>query len=601
MIELYKLSNLVTPYAKVPITSGSIRAERNGYHSLSFSILHQYLKENNITIDHLTIFKVDGLFYASADTSNRDGNQIEIGIGGELLQTQRLMFKYIEQLELAGVSITEALSHILSGTIFNIGTCDYSGGFDLNITNSNAQHALSELLNQTDMEVVYEGLTIHIRNSNWTQNPKVLIKGYDFTTLDENTDVSDVITRLYYTNPSGEITGSVDSPYASKYSFIREGYREFKSDDASILRGLANEYLSTVDRPKCSISISIPKIRKLELKLGEIVKIHNTLLNEEVAYKVVGYTKSLTRENDTYQLGERKKDFTDIEQVITNEIQEITQEIVPNIIVEVFHKEVISANTAHLLNVWIRDLNVEYLETNFDALDVRKSAPKGNLRNFIRIREEDLEFVTQSLSTTETMDYKNKDGDQIYYTAINDAPDAYKFFTITSPTTIYPDLTPEQVDGFKVKVRKVLTESVKATFNFGLTEGNTQYPLMKWGAGTDGTGTTDNGKGLLYKDLDGLVLKYVTSIGKIHQIKLGEQGIEGLPASEIVDIGGLIELPGDALTKATFYSDGMALEHGTIKTNFSWTKDGQGRIISLKNHKTNVTVPVSWSTGSVPK
>lgn len=597
MIELYKLSNLVTPYARVPITSGSIRAERNGYHSLSFSILHKYLKQNNIAIGHNTIFKVDGLFYASSDTSNRDGNQIEVGISAELLQTQTLMFKYIEQLELTNTTVTQALSHIISGTIFHVGTCDYASSFDLNITNSNAQHALSELLAQTDMEVVYEGLTIHIRNSNWTENPKVLTKGYDFTTLDENTDVSDVITRLYYRNASGEITGFVDSPYANKYSSIREGYKEFNLDDAGTLRALANEYLSTVDQPKCSISISIPKIRKLQLKLGEIVKIHNTLLNEEIAYKVVGYTKSLTKEDDTYQLGERKKDFTDIEQIITQEVQEIA----PEVIIEVFHKEVISANTAHLLNVWIRDLNVEYLETNFDALDIRKPAPKDNLRNFIRIKEEDMEFVTQSLSATETMDYQNKDGDQIYYTAINDAPDAYKFFTITPPTSIYQDLTPQQVDAFKVKVRKVITESVKASFNFGMTEGNTQYPLMIWGAGTDGSGTTDKGKGLIYKELDGLVLKYVTSSGTVHQIKLGEKGIEGLPTAEIVDIGGLIELPGDALTKASFYSDGMALEHGEIKTSFSWTKDGQGRIISLKNHKTNVTVPVSWSTSSIPK
>lgn len=600
MIELYKLNDLETPYAKVPITSGSIKAERNGYHSLSFSILHQYLKQNNIAIGHHTIFKVGGLFYASSDTSNYDGSQIEIGISGELLQMQTLMFKYIDRLELVGTNVTQALSHIISGTIFNIGTCDVAGSFDLEINKSNAQHALSELLAQTGMEVVYEGLTIHIRNSNWTENPKVLTKGYDFTTLDENTDVSDVITKLYYSDPSGEITGSVNSPDADKYGFTREGYREFDSDNPSVLMGLAGEYLSTVDQPKCSISISVPKIRKLELKLGEIVKIHNTLLNEEVAYKVVGYTKSLTKEDDVYQLGERKKDFTDIEQIITEEVQEVVQQITQDVIVEVFHTEVISANTAHLLNAWIRDLNVEFLETNFDALDVRKPAPLDNTRNFIRIKEEAMEFVTQGLSPTETMDYQNKDGYQIYYTAIDDAPDAYKFFTITSPESIYDDLTPEQVDGFKVKVRKVITESVKASFNFGMTEGNTQYPLMRWGAGTDGTGTTDKGKGFIYKDLDGLILRYITSTGITHQIKLGEQGIEGIPGGDIVDIGGLIELPGDALTRASFYSNGMALEHGEIRTDFSWTKDGQGRIISLKNHKTNVTVPVSWSTGSMP-
>lgn len=597
MIELYRLEDLNNPYAEIPVTSGSITGERNGYYGLSFSILSKYLKQHHILIDHNTIFKIDGLFYVSADTSNSDTEKIELTINAELLQTQLLMFKWIDILDLASATLSEALMQILSGTIFSVGTCDDIGIFDFKIEKNNAQYALSELIKQTDTEIVYEGLTVNLKNSNWQDNPLILKKGYDFTTLNENTDVSDVITRLFFKSSDGALSGVIDSPHASKYSFIREGYQEFEASDISTLESKAAEYLSTMDKPRCSISISIPKVKRTILSLGQTVTIHNTLLNEEVVYKVVGYNKSLTKEADTYQLGERKKDFTDIQQMISNEVQEIA----PEVIVEVFYKEVISANTAHLLNVWIRDLNVEFLETNFDALDVRKDAPEGNLRNCIRIKEEELEFVTQSLSTTETMDYKNKDGDQIYYTSINNQPDAYKYFTITSPSNIYKNLTPEQLEAFKVKVRKVLTESVKASFKFGMTEGNTQYPLMVWGVGTDAGGATNRGKGFIYKELDGLILKYVTSTGVAHQIKLGENGIEGIPLGEVIDIGGLIELPGDALTRAVFYNDGMELSHGEIKTSFSWTTDSSGKIISLKNLKTNVTVPISWSTAAIPK
>lgn len=596
MIELYRLESLNASYSKVPINGGSISGERNGYHGLSFSILSKYLKQHNIIIDHNTIFKADGLFYVSADISNSDTEKIELTINAELLQIQLLMFKWIDMLDLSSTTLSGALSQILSGTIFQVGTCDDVGTFSIKVEKNNAQYALSELIKQTDTEVVYDGLTISLRNSNWQDNPTSLKKGHDFTTLSENTDVSDVITRLFFKSTSRELSGVIDSPYASKYSFIREGYQEFEGDNIGILESKAAEYLSTVDKPRCSISISIPKVRKISLFLGQTVTIHNTLLNEEVIYKVVGYNKSLTKESDTYQLGERKKDFTDIQQIVSQEVQEIA----PEVIVEVFHKEVISANTAHLLNVWIRDLNVEFLETNFDALDIRKPAPEGNVRNCIRIKEEEIEFITQSLSDTEAMDYKNKDGDQIYYTAINSQPDAYKYFTITSPTSIYPSLTAEQIEAFKVKVRKVLTESIKASFKFGTVNGTTQFPLMVWGAGTDSSGSTDKGKGFIYKELDGLILRYVTSTGLTHQIKLGENGIEGIPTGEIIDIGGLIELPGDALTKASFYSNGMLLEHGTIKTGFSWTTDGAGKIISLKNQKTNVTVPISWNAGTIP-
>ena len=60
-------------------------------------------------------------------------------------------------------------------------------------------------------------------------------------------------------------------------------------------------------------------------------------------------------------------------------------------------------------------------------------------------------------------------------------------------------------------------------------------------------------------------------------------------------MGGLIEIPGVALTKASFSENGVSLEHGETKTAFTWTKDSQGRITTLYNSQTGLTVPVSWS------
>lgn len=599
MIELYTLKDLVIPYAKIPIVSGSTSAERNGYYKLTFSILSRYLKENQIVINQNTIFKIDGLFYVCTDTGNNDGIRVELTFNAELLQTQVLMFNFIESLSYESTTAVEILSSLLAGTILELGECDDFGTFEFKVEKNNAQYALSQLLEKTKGEISYEGLKVHLKTSIWQGDSRTLVKGRDFTTLSESTDVSDVITRLYYKSSSGEVSGVADSPNIDKYSFVREGYKEFEGDDAALLSVLASGYLSTVDTPSCSISISIPRIRKLSLALCETVKLYNTLLNEDLIYKVVGYTKSLTGADDTYQLGERKKDFTDIEQMINDQAQEVVQEVVQNVIVEVIEQEVISANTAHILNAWIRDLNVEFLETNFEALDVRKPYPEGGIHNFIRIKEEQIDFVTQTLSNTETQDYLNKDGDQIYYTAIDEHSQAYKFFTITSPTSIYQDLTGEQVNKFKVKVRKVLSESIKASFSFGLI-GDTQYPLMRWGVGTDASGVSDKGKGFIYKELDGLVLKYITSTGTTHQIKLGENGIEGLPAGgetiiQNINMGGLINIPGKALTKASFSSTGLTVEHGETTTTFTWTKDAQGRIKTLYNSQTGLTVPVSWS------
>lgn len=598
MIELYTFDNLDQPYAKLPVISGDRSAERNGYYKLSFSVLNQYLEKMNIEITPRTIFKAGGLFYATTDTGQSDERNIMKTFSAELVQTQVLMFSYIDEIKLENTTAIEVLTQILEPTIFEVGICDTDVYFPLELKDTNAQAVLSKVVELTKGELQYDGLRISIRKSNWNEASKIVVKGRDFTTLDENTDLSDVVTRLHYQSSDGKLSGSIDSEYLSKYGFAREGYQEFDADSEGKLSMLAQAYLETVELPSCSLSISIPKIRKLSLEIGEVVKIHNTLLDEDMAYKVIGYQKSLTKSADTYQLGERKKDFTDIEQMIEDKTEEVVQEVVQDVIVEVVEQEVITANTAHILNAWIRDLNVEFLETNFDALDARKEYPEGGIRNFIRVKEKQIEFVTQTLSETETQNYMNKDGDQIYYTAIDEHPQAYKYFTITSPTSIYPNLIEEEIDGFKVKVRKVLTESVKAAFEFGLI-GNTQYPLMRWGIGTDVSGTTNNGKGFIYKELDGLVLKYITSTGVIHQIKLGENGVEGIGSGETIvqniNMGGLIEIPGQALTKASFNDSGVVVEHGETTTTFTWTKDSEGKITSLYNSQTGLTVPISWS------
>ena len=596
MIELYTLSDFSNSYAKVPIVSGSTSAERNGYYKLNFSILSRYLKEKQIVINQNTIFRIDGLFYVCTDTANNDSQQVELTFNAELLQTQVLMFKYIDEMTYENTTAQQVLANLLANTLLQVGDCDDFGTFEFKVEKNNAQYALSQLLEITKGELSYEGLKVHLKTSVWQGASRTLIKGRDFTTLSENTEVSDVITRLYYKSTSGKVGGTIDSPNLDKYCLIREGYKEFDTEDATVLATLASDYLSTVDTASCSLSISIPKITKLSLYLCETVCIHNTLLNEEVSYKVVGYTKSLTNGEDTYQLGKRKRDFTDIEQLFNEQAETAVQ----NVIVEVIEQEVLSAKTAHILNAWVRDLNVEFLETNFEALDIRKDYPEGGIRNFIRIKEEQIEFVSQSLSNSETEDYLNKDGDQIYYTAIDNHPQAYKYFTLTGPNSIYQDLSSSQIAAFKVKVRKVLSENVKASFAFGLVAG-TQYPLMTWGVGTDTSGQSNNGKGFIYKELDGLVLKYVTSSGTIHQIKIGEDGIEGLPTGsgetiiQNINMGGLIEIPGKALTKAAFSDAGVTVEHGETTTTFTWTKDSQGRITSLYNSQTGLTVPVSWS------
>lgn len=253
-------------------------------------------------------------------------------------------------------------------------------------------------------------------------------------------------------------------------------------------------------------------------------------------------------------------------------------------ILEVMKENVISTETIHALNAWIKNLFVEYVETNMEAL---LPGAYGTERHFIRIIDEEMEFITATLSPTETeplliADPNGSGGKvNVFYTAINNHEDAYRYFTITNPKLVHKDLTDKEVDAFKVYVRKTLKEEVKMKIEFNnlTTDSGVQtvMPMMTWGQGTDTTGNSDNGKGFILKDDKGLVLKYVTQTGKTHQIRLGEDGIEG------AGVGGNFK-------SLDHYSDGFVV-NGSSK--FKWVAEGLQK-------EDGTIIPISESGGNMP-
>lgn len=187
---------------------------------------------------------------------------------------------------------------------------------------------------------------------------------------------------------------------------------------------------------------------------------------------------------------------------------------VGNVITEVIHEQVINVETAHILNAWIKNLFVEYVETNMNARLDRTTTD----RYFIRIKEEREEMVWQELNPNEYEEFKIPDPSDpssnnminVYFTAIGDHPDAYRYFTITHPASIHQDITQGEVNAFKVMVKKVKSEMVKYSKQFGslkLSDGTeTMAPIELFGAGTDTTGQTMRGKGFTFKDQRGLAI-----------------------------------------------------------------------------------------------
>ena len=167
---------------------------------------------------------------------------------------------------------------------------------------------------------------------------------------------------------------------------------------------------------------------------------------------------------------------------------------------------------------------VQFMETNFDALDTTKAY--NQLRKYIRIFDDNIKVIEAELSNTETEDYTDPNGQKLYWTAVTGA-NAHKFFTYTSPLTIAASERPEGLTDaefenlYTVKVRKTVAEYVKCSLGFPISANGTGEPELVFGTG-DSSG---NGKYYFVKDSDSGRFVYTSRFdGKERGFKLLDDG-----------------------------------------------------------------------------
>ena len=198
-------------------------------------------------------------------------------------------------------------------------------------------------------------------------------------------------------------------------------------------------------------------------------------------------------------------------------------------IIECAKDEILAPDTMAMMNAWRRYMMVEYLETNFEALDLNTDAAVLDMelnndgyyeRNFIRIHGQNILFIRAELDPDETnCEYYKTPGlsgrdnprSQVYWTAVGDHPQAYRFFTVTDPATLpaaryfTPDEQEDLREKFRVRVRKTVREQILHSQEFDESHGE-KIPKHIWGYGAGGD--DGRGKGYVYKDSDGLYFTY---------------------------------------------------------------------------------------------
>ena len=186
-------------------------------------------------------------------------------------------------------------------------------------------------------------------------------------------------------------------------------------------------------------------------------------------------------------------------------------------IAKVLKEETIAADLIQVTSVFTDALFTQILQTNAMSRSARIAKP-GDVVDYFMAEGINLGCYSTTLGneqeqfkiTTTTAGIQT---DHYYWYAIIDGEDAYKYLTTIDPREKYKDISDSDRDAFRYMVLKPTTTSKKFAITFALDENGHMTPTLDFGVGSDPTGTTNRGKGQIYKNSNGFYQIYWPSDG----------------------------------------------------------------------------------------
>ena len=204
-------------------------------------------------------------------------------------------------------------------------------------------------------------------------------------------------------------------------------------------------------------------------------------------------------------------------------------DISPTQVGRLFETDAIQAKVIKTSSFFTEGLFVQMLLTNALSRSVRVARP-GDIVDYILIEGNEIGFYSAVLGedeeqftitttiagmpTTHTYWYQTIEGDL-----------AYQPITEIDPKDLHPNISDSDREKFKYLVYKPSSISKKMSIEFAKDENGNLTPSMIYGAGTDPSGTTNNGKGFTYKNTNGFYHIYQKSNGDICGIVMDEDGV----------------------------------------------------------------------------
>lgn len=204
-------------------------------------------------------------------------------------------------------------------------------------------------------------------------------------------------------------------------------------------------------------------------------------------------------------------------------------------IAKVLKEEVISADVIQATSQFSEAMFTQFLRTNVFSMDAIRTLGGGTV-NYLEAQDWSLGFYTTELSNTEKEQFYvdvtvGDKTERIYfwYAIIGDSDEAYKYLTTVNPKEKYPEMSDYDVEKFKFMVWKPKSTQKKLSIEFANVDaGNgkkTQAPVFLLGSGSSSDPNSLAGKGSIYKDANGLYVKYTTQNGVDCGLIMDETGV----------------------------------------------------------------------------
>jgi len=416
-------------------------------------------------------------------------------------------------------------SQLLAGTGFTAGTIEFTEEMTYSAQESMSRRAL--LVQFTELlggELLFNGFTVSILEQRGSTTPINLVEGRNIDVISKSTDKT---TRDILGNPIVAYECSLINP-ADIYlgDVVTMGYDTLGIDITlrivSITTNPYNKYEASFSVSNTVDTVEAEAYRIATSTVGKDKLYNGTRSEPEFGFEnILSNLKARSYFNATgfaMQTGDGSgTNWVDKLYIETDPETGVSRlmydgELTTNVINAIkANIDVVVSNTVIVNNLYaqygrIADLTVNELNTGFKKITNYLNNDTSDV-NYIRVYDQNTEFITAATTGLETEHYTAKDNVPLYWVDITHTG-------MTTSATNYP-----------VTIYKY-AEIIKLQICFYLDDTTGYYtPKMVWGAGSGAT--QDSGKTFVYKGSDGYYIDYRHSVtGESTIFKITDDGID---------------------------------------------------------------------------